>query len=150
MECFRITHAQYADTLYASGRAGRWNSEKQSMIYTAASRSLACLENVVHRSGRGLNALFKVMVIYVPDDLYIEILDTHQLPEQWYQSVYVPECRQLGNAWLNSQRSPVLKVPSAIIPNEYNYLLNPLHPDFLKIRLIATENFRFDMRIKGQ
>ena len=150
MECFRITHAQYVDTLYASGRAGRWNAEKQRLIYTAASRSLACLENVVHRSGRGLNALFKVMVIYIPDDLYIENLDTSQLPEQWYQSVYVPECKRVGDAWLNSQRSPVLKVPSAIIPNEYDYLLNPLHQDFEKIRLIATEDFRFDMRIKGQ
>lgn len=150
MECFRITHAQYTDTLFASGRAGRWNSEKKQVIYTAASRSLACLENVVHRSGRGLNALFKVMVIYVPDNLYIETLNANLLPEQWYESVYTSACRQAGDDWLNQQQSSVLKVPSAIIPNEYNYLLNPLHSDFEKIRLIATEDFRFDMRIKGE
>jgi RES domain-containing protein len=148
MEVYRITLAQYANKLYASGKPVRWNSEGRKVIYTAASRSLACLENVVHRSGRGLNAMYKIMVIYVPDALYVETFNATKLPRQWWENTEVANCRAIGDEWLHQQISVVLKVPSAIINDEYNYLLNPLHPDFQQVKLISTENFRFDKRIK--
>lgn len=81
MEVYRITLARYADQLHASGKAGRWNSEGRKVIYTAASRSLACLENVMHHSNRGLNAFFKVMVIYIPDALFVASVNPEQLPK---------------------------------------------------------------------
>jgi RES domain-containing protein len=150
MEVYRITLAQYADQLYASGKAARWNSEGKKVIYTAASRSLACLENVVHRSGRGLNTLYKIMVVYVPDALYIETLDPAKLTHQWWERTESSTCRNLGDNWLQNQSSGVLKVPSAIINDEYNYLMNPYHSDFSKVKLISLEDFRFDPRIKSK
>lgn len=148
MEVYRITLASYADKLHASGKAGRWNTEGKKIIYTAASRSLACLENVVHRSNRGLNTSFKVMVIYVPDALFVESINPKQLPDDWFAYPDMPQCRSLGDAWLQQNDAAALKVPSAIIPYEYNYLLNPLHQHFDQIKIIAAENFRFDKRIK--
>ena len=68
MEVYRICLAEYAKGLFASGARGRWNVKGSFVIYTAGSRALACLENVVHRSGEGLQSIFKVLVIHVPDD----------------------------------------------------------------------------------
>lgn len=148
MLIYRITKAQYADRLVASGGAARWNSRGRFVIYTAATRALACLENVVHRSGEGLQETFRVMVIGVPDDLPVETIEPETLPPDWFTFAAYGYCQQLGDAWLLGGKSAVLRVPSAIIGQEWNYLLNPAHPDFMKITLLRTESFVFDPRIK--
>ena len=148
MLVYRITKAMYADRLVASGGAARWNSRGQFVIYTAATRALACLENVVHRGSEGLSSTFRVMVIDIPDTVRFETIDPQTLPEDWIDYQQYKTCQPLGGEWLNSNRSAVLRVPSAIIPNEWNYLLNPAHPDFSSIRLLQTEPFIFDPRIK--
>lgn len=148
MLVYRITKATYADRLTASGGAARWNSRGQFVIYTAATRALACLENVVHRSGEGLAADFRVMVIEVPEPLSVVDIPIKSLPDNWFDFRQYDGCQRIGGEWLESGRSAVLKVPSAIIPNEWNYLLNPAHPDFRQISLLRTESFSFDPRIK--
>ncbi|GAB3786741.1 RES family NAD+ phosphorylase [Spirosoma horti] len=148
MLVYRITKAAYADRLVASGGAARWNSRGQFVIYTAATRALACLENVVHRGSEGLSSTFRVMVIDIPDTLRIETVDPQTLPMDWVDYQQYKSCQPIGGEWLSSYRSAVLRVPSAIIPNEWNYLLNPAHPDFSGIRLVQTEPFIFDPRIK--
>lgn len=149
MLVYRITKAVYADRLVASGGAARWNSRGQFVMYTAATRALACLENVVHRSGEGLQETFRVMVIDVPDEVFIEPILADTLPVDWFDFKQYDYCQRLGGEWLRSGQSAVLRVPSAIIPNECNYLLNPAHPDFSRIQLIRTEPFLFDPRIKS-
>ena len=148
MLIYRITKAQYADRLVASGGAARWNSRGRFVIYTAATRALACLENVVHRSGEGLLAVFRVMVIEVPDDLTVETVSVDDLPADWFALHRYDTCQRLGGNWLRSGQSAVLRVPSAIISHEWNYLLNPAHPLFTRIRLLRTESFTFDPRLK--
>ncbi|GAB2537624.1 RES family NAD+ phosphorylase [Spirosoma aerophilum] len=148
MIVYRITKAAYADRLVASGGAARWNSRGQFVIYTAATRALACLENVVHRGGEGLMDVFRVMVIDVPDHLPIDTISPETLPPDWFDYQQYTRCQQIGGEWISSSRSAVLRVPSAIIPSEWNYLLNPAHPDFGRIRLLSTEPFVFDPRIK--
>jgi RES domain-containing protein len=83
MLVYRISLAKYASSLKASGRAARWNPNEVEMIYTAGSRSLACLENVVHRNQIGLNMAFKVMTIDIPDDLLILSILRKDLSEHW-------------------------------------------------------------------
>ncbi|MGA0558625.1 RES family NAD+ phosphorylase [Larkinella sp. VNQ87] len=148
MRVYRITKARYAGQLTASGGAARWNSRGQYVIYTAATRALACLENVVHLSGEGLEADFKVMLIDIPDALFVEKIAIDQLPDEWFTFQNYNTCQQIGDDWLQKNRSAVLQVPSAIIPGEWNYLLNPLHPEFGRIQLIGSEPFVFDPRIK--
>ena len=154
MEVFRVTQAKYAISLYASGWEGRWNQEGQKVIYTASSRSLACLENLVHRRGRGLLADFRVMVIYLPDDLAHERIELGEqsgssLAEGWNKDADVSYCQQLGAAWYRAGRTPVLSVPSAVIPMERNLVINTEQSEYSRIRLIHTEPFGFDPRLIG-
>ncbi len=147
MNIYRITLAEYATALVAPGSQGRWNSYGNKVIYSAATRSLACLENLVHRDGEGLKELFKVMVITLPEHISISELPVKDLPPHWTLYKKQPYTRRIGDAWLQSFESCLLKVPSAIIQYEHNYLINPAHPQFKDIHIAATEDFLFDSRL---
>jgi len=147
MLVYRIALEKYA-SLYASGVEGRWNSQGIKVIYAASSRSLACLENVVHRSGEGLNDLFRTMVIDIPSSERIEKITLKDLPKNWQQYNMEHVCRQIGDDWFYRQDSLVLQVPSVIIPNEFNYIINAQHKNFKKVKLKLVEPFIFDTRIK--
>ncbi|NCD68463.1 RES family NAD+ phosphorylase [Mucilaginibacter agri] len=148
MLVYRIALTKYADKLFASGRAARWNPNETEVIYTASSRSLACLENVVHRSQLGLNQLFSVMTIEIPDELKKDIVNHTELPHDWREFQQMPLTQAIGEKWIKGGKTATMQVPSAIIEEETNYLLNPKHPDFKKIKLLRTEMFVFDVRIK--
>lgn len=132
----------------ASGRAARWNPNEVEMIYTASSRSLACLENVVHRNQIGLNQIFSVMLIECPDDLEIKKINPNELPADWKDYNQMIVTQRMGATWIKEGKNAILSVPSSIIEEEVNYLLNPKHKDFYKIRIIETRPFIFDERIK--
>ena len=149
MEIYRICLTKYAGELVASGNPGRWNLRGQFVIYAAGSRALACLENVVHRSGEGLNSLFSVMRIEVPADVAVEELPLAQLPPGWQPTSAYARCQPLGADWYRRQATAVLRVPSSIIAHEHNYVLNTRHPDFARVCLIGREDFAFDPRIKA-
>ncbi|MCW3093562.1 MAG: hypothetical protein JWP81_4631 [Ferruginibacter sp.] len=146
MTVFRITTIQWSKSLTASGYPARWNGRGNFVIYTAESRSLACLENLVHRSGEGNNALYKVILIEIPGDLAVETIDASTLKKDWHTIDNYSYCQSLGNTWLNELRSPILKVPSVIIRKEHNYLINPNHPNFNTIKIMSVEDFEFDKR----
>jgi len=149
MYVYRITLTKYANSLYASGYAARWNSKGTRLIYTAQSRALACLENLVHRGGRGVNAVFSTMKIEIPDNTSIKKIRLSELPESWpltSSQSYQPT-RMIGDQWIQASTSCILKVPSALIKEEYNYLLNPAHPDFTKIKVVSVTSFSFDERL---
>jgi RES domain-containing protein len=147
MLVYRITLSKYADALVASGNEGRWNSRGLKIIYTAGSRSLACLENLVHRSGMGLNGLFSAMIIEIPDQLTITEIGQNELPEGWTNPFSSKLTRSMGDLWYRGQETAILKIPSAIIPAEHNYIINTIHPSFKKIKLLRTEPFLFDNRL---
>jgi RES domain-containing protein len=147
MIVYRITLVKYADKLVASGNAARWNSKDIKVIYTSGTRSLACLENVVHRSSRGLDEKFRVQVIEIPDNLKVSICDKESLMDDWQNYAHMPYTQGLGDAWVEEASAAVLKVPSVIIHEEYNYILNPAHGDFSKIKLLRNEPFQFDGRL---
>lgn len=148
MQVFRIALTKYAGSLMASGRAARWNPNEVEVIYSAGSRSLACLENVVHRNQIGLNNSFQVMTIEIPDDIMIQTIELKKLPANWVEFENIPLTQEIGENWTKQGKSAILKVPSSIIPAEYNYLINPQHPDFKFIKLLKSESFVFDKRIK--
>jgi RES domain-containing protein len=150
MQVYRISLAKWTDKLNASGNQARWSKKGSYVIYTASTRALACLENVVHRAGEGLQQLFKVMVIDIPDDLEIEEIFLEDLEEGWhkYDETTYEICQAIGEEWLQRKESAILKVPSSIIQKECNYLFNVQHPDFSRIKLVELEEFEFDLRIK--
>ncbi len=148
MLVYRIAIAKYADKLAASGRAARWNPNDVEMIYTASSRSLACLENVVHRNQVGLNMAFKVMTIEIPDSISVISINLKDLPADWQDFNRMALTQGMGEKWIREKASAVLAVPSSIIEEEINYLINPKHDDFKLVKLIKTAPFIFDQRIK--
>lgn len=150
MEVYRITHRKWSGKLTASGFPARWNSAGIFMIYTAGSRSLACLENVVHRGSTDFVIPFIIMEITIPDELEVSEILISDFPEGWNRNgdPGYRNCQPFGDKWISEFRSAVLKVPSAIITKESNYLINPNHPDFLKISIKSEEPFIFDDRIK--
>lgn len=145
MIVYRISHAEFAQ-LKPSGRLARWNTRGKQILYAAESRSLACLENVVHRGSEGLNLNFKVLLISIT--FKIQTLNVKKLAAGW-DSLDYTECQKHGDAWLESGTSAVLKVPSVIIPGEFNYLINTNHSDFNRLTY-TLEDFRFDERIKKE
>ena len=149
MIVYRITLAKYARALFASGNPARWNFRDIKMIYAAESKALACLENVVHRSSKGLQDHFKLMYIEIPDDLQITVLQETDLKKGWSQFKNMPYTQQNGSLWIKENATAILQVPSVIIKGAFNYLLNPSHKDFSNTRLLKSEAFTFDSRIKG-
>src|SRR5476651_2203469 len=148
MLVYRIATHKRAQSLTASGRAARWNPNDVEMIYTASSRSLACLENVVHRSRAELNLIFSIMAIDCPKSIKIKKINRDDLPGNWAEYNEIYHTQNIGKQWITNRQTAILQVPSSIIDGETNYLLNPNHPDFKLISIMKTEPFRFDKRIK--
>jgi RES domain-containing protein len=149
MEVFRICHEKYANQLTSSGSANRWNFQGQNVIYTGSSRSLSTLELVVHRNAIVPTFLYKVMVISIADeDHLIKQLRLSELPLNWRSLNAYSKLQRMGSEWYNRQETLILKVPSAIISQEYNYIINTEHPDFAsKVQLVRTEDYFWDNRL---
>jgi RES domain-containing protein len=149
MILYRITKCNYAADLSGTGArlyGGRWNSEGKPMLYLASSRSLAVLEVLVHLDPLIIPGNYCLVEIEVPDSKIITI-DVEQLPEDWRDISGPVILRELGDAFLKKQEHLLMKVPSSIVPAEYNYLLNPLHPDAFDVKLLRREAFGFDRRL---
>lgn len=147
MELFRISLAVYADKLYAPGFPGRWNLEGEEVIYASSSRSLACLENMVHRKGRGDNLKYSTMVIYAPDTSSVTQVNLSDLSPSWNQGSDFFDCQFIGSEWFRKKKSLLLKVPSAVIPDEFNVVIHTSHPEFSEVSLIKILPFSFDRRL---
>ncbi|MGN6601271.1 MAG: RES family NAD+ phosphorylase [Ginsengibacter sp.] len=147
MITYRITLERWAGQLTVSGKAARWNTNGSFMIYSASTRALACLENMVHRRSIGSDEFFRVTLIEIPDSLKIKKITTKNLLPNWHEYINYNSCQAIGDEWLKANETAVLQVPSSIIEEEYNYLLNPQHKDFSRIKVKTVERFTFDERL---
>ncbi|MCC5930584.1 MAG: RES family NAD+ phosphorylase [Cyclobacteriaceae bacterium] len=154
MRVFRIEREKYlTHTLKGVGAAlndgYRWNSLHTYLVYTAESRALAMLEISVHLDfSEDLPTDRYYVEIDIPKDITIMELPIEQLPEDWDSRPPIPETQYIGDDFVYKKEAPVLKVPSSIVPPEYNYLINPNHPDSAKIKVISTQRLQFDSRFK--
>ena len=148
---FRICKTKLVSTAFDGEGSrlygGRWNSPGQRIIYTASTLSLATLEMLVHLDDEQLLENYS----YIPvsfEEVLIETVERLQsLPNKWNSSPPPFETQTIGDAWVRESLSVVLRVPSAIIPTEANYLINPLHADFEKISIGKIVSFKFDYRL---
>lgn len=148
---WRLTKAQYAQTAFDGEGArlygGRWNSPGRSVVYLAGSLALAALEILVHvKSQRELERYVKIRV-EAPEGLTSTV---EALPENWQQGRAPDETRAIGDRWLEAGKTPLLRVPSVIIPEEHTYLLNPQHPRVGKFSMGEPERFSFDLRLRAR
>jgi RES domain-containing protein len=152
MHVYRIGQTKYANDLKGSGFDARWNSNGQYVIYTEGTLALSCLEKLAHTSGTSLYAgNFSVTMYRVPDAMKIKEIKLTELMKrnpEWTRVLNYPYTQSVGDKWLAERETAILKVPSAIIDLEYNYLLNHAHPDFKQIKIAAIKPFTFDSRLK--
>lgn len=150
MLVYRISRFKYAQNLEASGVANRWNKAGQFVIYASESRALATLELVVHRSAIIQSDTYKVMVIEISEqklDLVQEI-NRSELQANWNNLQSYPRLQEIGNEWYEKKESLILKVPSAMIPQENNFVINTMHDLFKsQVKVIALEDFFWDGRL---
>jgi RES domain-containing protein len=125
---------------------GRWNSLGTRLVYTAESQSLAALEMLVHLDSSELLGQYVFFEVGI-DESFITNFEISQLPKNWKADPAPVKLRAIGDAWVAASASAALRVPSALIPAESNYLLNPSHPDFPNLTISRPLSFRFDRRL---
>ncbi len=126
---------------------GRWNSPGNSVVYMSESVSLATLEYLVHLDPLNLPADVIMATLQIPDTLPAAAVAG--LPPGLVVSTDTAECRKVGDHWLASMASPLMRVPSALVPEEYNLLLNPKHPLANQVATTSSRTFGIDPRLLG-
>jgi RES domain-containing protein len=150
---WRIVKARYAAAAFdgegAKRSGGRWNSPGRRVIYTSATASLAILEILAHLgSARALTAWVLIECRFEPQ--LMTSIDPSTLPPQWQRYPAPAGVQTLGDRWIEAGISAVLAVPSVLVPQEKNYMLNPAHPDFARIEILPAVPFALDARLGGK
>ncbi|MFA5328700.1 MAG: RES family NAD+ phosphorylase [Prolixibacteraceae bacterium] len=150
MIVFRITKKEHSglDGMGGLYGPGRWHKKGNLVIYTSEHASLAAWEKMVHvASFENLPENLLLVEIEIPDHSEIETVPQKILVEGWDSFPFANETVHYGTSFLRSKERLALKVPSVIIPAEYNIILNPLHPDIHLCKVIGTTPFAFDKRV---
>ena len=149
MHLYRMAKLAYADDLSGAGGlfgSGRWHRQGAHILYTSEHVSLAKLEVLANSPALPRN--YGLVTLELPDTASIQPLEIAQLPADWHLSPAPESLLALSDAWLKTRMHWVLRVPSVHSPNEFNFLLNPLHPEHAGLRLVSVEPHPFDVRLK--
>ncbi len=147
MIVYRFSHYKYSKELNGEGASlfgGRWNSKGVPVVYTSFTISLALLELLIHAVSYDELSNTRLTYIEIPEKS-IKTLDTKQLKQHWIDDI--DYTRFMGDEFITSASSLLLSIPSAIIPEENNILINPKHPHFSKVKIREVKQFRFDARL---
>lgn len=151
MKVYRLSKRKYASQLNGKGAAkfgNRWNSKGVEMIYTAESRSLAMAEVVVHLTLATLPSDFVMIEIDIPNKLEVLEIESSALKKDWKNNPPSMSTQSIGDEFVNASKQCVMKVPSVVVQGDFNYLINPHHSDFRKIKVSEIISFPFDSRLK--
>ncbi|MEO8962752.1 MAG: RES family NAD+ phosphorylase [Ginsengibacter sp.] len=150
MRLYRLIKEKYKNDLSGKGaeKAGaRWNSKGHAMLYTCESRSLCTAEVAVHTPLGNIPQNYFLITIEIPDTIgYFELKIT-DLPPDWRALPHANSTQLIGDKFLEENKFLVIKAPSVVVHSDYNYLLNPAHILFAKIKILNTEPFEFDERL---
>lgn len=149
MIVFRLSRQAFINDISGYGAektGGRWNSKGIPVLYTAASRALAVVEIAVHVPVGIIPANYFLASVEVPDDDILK-LDTKTLPKNWNSNPFVKATQTIGDNFIRSNTHLILQVPSATVTGDHNYLINPRHTDFNKVKIKSIDTFLFDSRL---
>jgi RES domain-containing protein len=150
MEAYRLAREKFAAILSGKGAAlkgARWNSIGVELIYTASNRSLAMAEVAVHFTLATLPSDYTMSTIFIPDDISIQKLNIIDLPADWNTFPHPSTTQSIGDQFVADNLFCILQIPSAVTFGDFSLLLNPKHPEFKRIKIVATDKFPFDKRI---
>jgi RES domain-containing protein len=149
MLVYRLQNTRYAHELSGEGarlHGGRWNHIGIPCVYAAESRALAVLEFSVNVNIERILRNLSMTSIEIPDDIH-QVSISH-LPGDWNHYPAPPSTKEFGSHLLNSAQHLIIKIPSSVIPDEYNYLINPRHPGSNLCQIKEVKDFVYDIRIK--
>lgn len=150
MIVFRLAKTKFCRDLSgkdAEKAGGRWNSRGMAMVYTSESRALCTAEIAVHMPLGILPDDFQLVSILIPDTIRIYEMVVGNLSSNWGSIPHSGTTQELGDTFIRENKFAVMKVPSAVVPGDSNYLINPDHPDAKKIQIVKEELFVFDKRM---
>ncbi|WP_114783195.1 RES family NAD+ phosphorylase [Botryobacter ruber] len=150
MIVYRLSKGKFRNDLSGKGAelaGGRWNTKGVAMLYTCESIALCTVEIAVHTPLGVIPEDYYLISVNIPDMIAIKELTADSLPPDWKLFPHPNATQELGDAFVNEAEYLVLKVPSATVKGNYNYLLNPRHKDFQQITIINSEPFEFDPRL---
>jgi RES domain-containing protein len=150
MIVFRLCKSKYANDLSGKGAeksGGRWNGKGGAMLYTSGSRALCLTEIAVHIPLGILPMDFVLVSIELPEKAEIMEVKESELPENWRNFPHPKATNDIGNSFLSDSIYLILKIPSAVVQGEFNYLINPGHEFFSQIKISKVEDFYFDERL---
>lgn len=149
MIVYRLSKSKYKDELSGYGASlngQRWNSKGTEVVYTSQNRALANCEVAVHIPLGVLPKDYYMVEIEIPDSVKICKVKIEELPWEWDFVPCRPGAQHIGDDFVKEGKCAVLEVPSAVVQGESNFILNPRHKDFKRIKIIGSERFPFDMR----
>lgn len=148
---WRLVKEKYKDAAFEGESArrygGRWNHTGTAVFYLSESLSLAALETFVHLGKAARNIAFVAFCVEIPEYLEISVISKSQLPSNWRSEPPPDETKRIGTDWVAEGKTAILRVPSAIIPLESNFVINPAHRYFRRLLIGKAENFYFDPRM---
>jgi RES domain-containing protein len=125
---------------------GRWSMRGTRAVYLASSLPLAALETLLFTGEAAQGIAYVAFRVEIPDEVTVAVLPPAKLPSTWRVEPAPESVRRIGSEWVAAGAGALLQVPSAVLPQEWNYLLNPTHPDFAKLRISKPEPFQFNPR----
>jgi len=149
MIVYRLSKSKYSHDLSGKGAersGGRWNSKGAAMVYTSESRALCTTEIAVHTPLGNIPADYQIISIEIPDEL-IGVVEPDNLPLSWNSIPHSRVTQDIGDTFISDNVHLVLKVPSAVVKGDHNYLINPNHKDVNKVKILEVEGFNFDKRL---
>lgn len=150
MIVFRLCRSKYASDLSGKGAeltGGRWNSKGIAMLYSSHSKALCTVEIAVHTPLGNIPVDYMLVTIEIPDNLKVTVTSPSELPGNWKTLPHSHSTQLVGDHFILSDQYAVMKVPSVVVQGEYNYLINPSHPESKTINIKSIEPFEFDSRL---
>lgn len=148
MIIYRITSEIYKDDISGNGAAifgARWNSIGKRMLYASQHISLSILESLVHFKREQIPPNLYLLYISLPTNIEISTISLQKMKNKWPN--HIDYTQWIGDSFIENNQSLVLQVPSAVVPEECNFLLNPLHKDYKKISIQKSELLQLDERL---
>ena len=150
MRVYRITKSEFVNDVSGTGArlyGGRWNHKGTSLIYTSETRSLATVEYLVHVPFPIKPSGLSIVTLEIPDTISYSEISQSELPDDWRNYPAPLTLADIGTDWAMKNQYLLLRVPSAVIPYEFNYLINPLHPDMKHVLIFQVDDYTFDNRL---
>ena len=150
MRYYRIAKKTYINDMTGTGariNGGRWNHKGSSVIYASESRALATTEYLVHVPMSLLPTRLQLLTIEVAEKTSIETIQIESLPKNWRSYPAPAALADIGQDWLDPNRSLILRVPSVVVAGDFNALINPAHPEFKYVKLHSIVDYELDRRL---